>query len=111
MSKSFQGVLGFGGDVDMFSFQGSAGRQVLITFSLVDDYSPSDDVFYQRANLDAEVTLYNSTNGVIRTWTNEFFGVYSGFGSASLPYTVCVFFLSNISSCLGPNIQGSTHAC
>lgn len=89
LSQPFQGLLSFGSDVDMFTFQGTGGRQVLVTFSLVDDYSPSDvALFYQRSDLDADVALLNSTGGVIQTWTNEFYGVFSGFGITSLPYTV-----------------------
>ena len=90
MAESFQGVIGFDGDVDMFSFEGSAGKQLLVSFSLVDDFSPGPSEFFQRANLDAQVALYSGdTGGVLQTFTNDGDGVFSGFFTTSpLPYTV-----------------------
>lgn len=74
----------------MFSFRGAAGQQLLVTFSLTNDFrSQPDRLFYQRTNLDAEVKLYNSTGGVLQTWARELNGVYSGSSfTGPLPYTV-----------------------
>ena len=90
LSVAFSGLIGFGGDVDVFSFHGSAGKQLLVTLSLVNDFSPRALLYYQRTNLDAEVTLLNSTRGVMRALGDERTpGVFSGFFfTGPLPYTV-----------------------
>ena len=77
--EPFQGLVGFGGDVDVFSFQGASGRQMLVSFSLVKDYATQASQFYQRTNLDAEVTLYGAAGNVLQVWSNELNGVFSGF--------------------------------
>lgn len=88
-SKSFQGVIGFGGDSDFFSIKASKDARLLVTFSLVDDFSPGGGQHYQRTNLDADVTLYSPAGGVLKTWTNEFDGVFSGtFATPALPASV-----------------------
>ena len=90
LSEPFEGVIGFGGDVDVFSFSGTAGKQLLVTFSLVNDFSPRDLLYYQRTNLDAEVALLNGTGGVMRALSDERTpGVFSGFFfTGPLPYSV-----------------------
>ena len=90
LSEPFEGFIGFGGDVDVFSFSGAAGKQLLVTFSLVNDFFPRDLVYYQRTNLDAEVTLLNGTGGVMQALSDERTpGIFSGFFfTGPLPYTV-----------------------
>ena len=99
LPTSFQGLVGFGGDADVFSFQAGRGARVTVTLSLVAPYSYRDSsgggaadlaAGEARSNLDAEVSLLNSTGQVMQTWTNNA-GLLSGAlspGSVSLSYRV-----------------------
>ena len=77
LSEPVMGTIGFNGDVDVFSFTSEAGKRVLITFGLVDDYMPSESQYYQRTNLNGEITLYDATGAVLDTWGNDL-GIFYG---------------------------------
>lgn len=89
LSEWFTGVVGFGGDVDMFAFNAPASKQLVITLSLVNDYAPSDTQYFQRTNLNAELALQNASGHVLQTWDSTTRGILSGvLVTKPLPYAV-----------------------
>ena len=90
---SFEGLIGFGGDADVFSFQANRNARVTVTLSLAAPYSrggASGSASQARSNLDAEVSLLNSTGHALRTWSNDA-GLLSGVLTPvinALPYQV-----------------------
>lgn len=90
-NSPFQGVIGFNGDVDVFSLQGSTGDQKRITFMLVNDFQAGNSSYLQRSNLNAEVTLHGPS-GPIQTWAQVSGGLLSGvlIPSQPLPSQVTV---------------------
>ena len=98
LPASFEGLIGFGGDKDVFSFRASRGARVTVTLALVAPYySPgysssgnaaTTGASQGRSNLDAEVSLLNRTGHVLRTWLNGA-GLLSGVLAPSVvPYQV-----------------------
>ena len=92
LPTSFRGLISFGGDTDVVSFQANNGTRLTVVISLVSPYFA--DITQQlgkgeaRSNLDAELTLMDSAGDVLKAWSNDVNLLSGEFNSDVLPVTV-----------------------
>lgn len=75
---SFSGLVGHGGDVDVFSITVPPGspKRLNLSLALLPAYSNGTHTF-PRSNLDAEVLLNDSAGALLETWSNTY-GLFQG---------------------------------
>ena len=72
LPTNFNGTVGLGGDVDVFKFQVPGSARVAITLSLVDPFVRDGAAMgWGRSNLNAELTLLDSSGAVLRGWSSD----------------------------------------
>ena len=73
LPANLSGVIGFGGDVDVFRFQVVANARVIVTLSLVRPFAKDGAaaVGRGRSNLDTELELLDGSGAVLPAWRND----------------------------------------
>ena len=69
LPATVSGIIGYNGDVDVFSFYALSGTRVSIQLSLLAAYS-SYGRTWERSNLDAEVTIMDVDTKTVAIWGN-----------------------------------------
>lgn len=80
---NFSGLIGYGGDVDVFSITVPGSKRLNLSFALLPVYSNGTNEF-PRSDLDAELLLNTSAGALVEMWTNPYGLLQGSFKSSVL---------------------------
>lgn len=111
---SFNGLISFGGDIDVFSFNANKGAVVTITLALADTFVWNSSFAgsvsrFDRSNLNAEVVLMDSAGLALKSWSGSSSLLQGALKSDALP-NQGRYFLRITGVGQGPNFTAGARA-
>lgn len=93
LPASFSGLIGYGGDSDVFAFEAQRYSRVTVTLALVDPYYPQNGTQQMgrgqpRSDLDTELTLVSRDGRTLKSWSDASGLLFGAFKTDGLPYNV-----------------------